>query len=151
MTAFSVETWIEAPIEKCFDLARSQSAHIKTTFWTRERIVKGPTHDLLELGDEVTFEGRHLGVRQKFTSVVDEFDRPTWFVDRMVRGAFHSFWHEHRFVPSGTRTQMVETVRFEAPGGPLGVVVERLFLSGYLQRFIQDRAEALKAMAESSP
>lgn len=150
MTTIRVETLIAAPIERCFDLARSQSAHVASTAETGERIVQGPAHDLLELGDEITFEARHFGVRQRLTAVIVEFDRPSRFVDQMTRGAFRSFWHEHRFVSCQADTQMIDTVKFESPGGALGPLVERLFLKRYLQRFIYKRAQELKTMAESS-
>ncbi len=72
---------------RCFDLARSLSVHVQTTAKTREKIVSAHKSDLLELGDEVTFEATHLGIRQQLTSRIVEFDRPNRFVDQMVYAA----------------------------------------------------------------
>lgn len=66
---------------------------------THERAVAGRTTGLIELGEEVTWEGRHFGFRQRFTSRISAFDRPLRFQDRMIRGAFKSFVHDHDFEP----------------------------------------------------
>ena len=40
-------------------------------------------------------------------------------------------------------------VCFEAPGGPLGRLVDRLLLTRYLERFLLERNRMLKQVAES--
>ncbi|MFY9620082.1 MAG: hypothetical protein WAM70_13450 [Pyrinomonadaceae bacterium] len=81
-----LETEIAAPIELCFDLARDVETHLATAAHTQERIVGGKSCGLLELGDELTFEAVHLGVRQKLSSRVVECDRPYRFIDQMISG-----------------------------------------------------------------
>jgi hypothetical protein len=44
---------------------------------------------------------------------------------------------------------MVDVIDYAAPGGPLGWLAERLFLTDYLLRFIRRRAQVLKRLAES--
>ena len=64
-----VETLIHAPRERVFDLARDVGAHNRSASFTDERCVApGRTDGLLELGDLVTFEGVHFGIRQRFTA-----------------------------------------------------------------------------------
>ena len=72
------------------------------------------------------------------------------FQDEMVRGPFASMRHVHEFVPRDGGTTIVDTFTFNSPLGPLGVIVDRLFLAGYLRRFLISRAAALKEMAEAS-
>src|SRR5262249_25376955 len=109
MPVIRLETWIDAAIETCFDLARSVDAHVSSTTRSRERAVAGGTRGLLDLGDEVTWEARHLGIRQRLTARVTRFERPRVFEDRMVRGAFRSFVHLHEFEPQRGGTLMVDT------------------------------------------
>ncbi|MEO1077168.1 MAG: cell division protein, partial [Bacteroidota bacterium] len=52
---------------------------------TGERVVERPAHALLELGDEVEFEGRHFGVVQRHRARITGFDAPVFFRDTMVR------------------------------------------------------------------
>lgn len=56
---------IKAPIDTVFDLARDVRIHAQATAWTSERVIECTTDGLLEEGDVVTFEARHLGVRQR--------------------------------------------------------------------------------------
>ena len=150
MPTIRVSTDIGAPPQRCFDLARSVDAHVESATATRERAVAGVTTGLLGAGDEVTWRARHLGVNQLFVSRITAFDPPHRFQDSMVRGAFAHFVHEHVFVVGpGGGTQMVDVVDYAAPWGPLGRLAERLFLTAYLTRFLQRRAQVLKRLAES--
>jgi ligand-binding SRPBCC domain-containing protein len=146
-----IETAIAASPERCFDLARDVGAHIRSTAGTQEQAIAGVTVGLLGPGDEVTWEARHLGVRQRLTVRITGFDRPRMFQDDMVQGAFASMRHVHEFHPREGGTTMVDTFTFASPLGPIGVVVDRLFLASYLRRFLLSRAAALRRMAESAP
>src|SRR5438309_11612880 len=97
MVRLKVETLIQASPETCFDLARDMSVHAQTMAHTGERIVSSPNGRLLALGDEVTFEAIHFGIRQRLTAKIVKFERPAAFTDRMIKGAFRSLEHEHRF------------------------------------------------------
>ena len=79
---------IDAPIERCFDLARSVDVHLQSTASTDERAVAGVTTGLMGLGDTVTWEARHLGVRQRLTTRITAYEPPLHFRDSQVRGAF---------------------------------------------------------------
>jgi ligand-binding SRPBCC domain-containing protein len=140
---------IEATIERCFDLSRSVEAHLHSTAQSGERVVGGVTAGLLSLGDEVTWEARHLGIRQRLTSRITQFDRPHHFRDSMVRGAFARFDHDHFFEATATGTLARDVFDFAAPLGALGWAAERLFLTGYMRRFLEERNHDLKRLAES--
>ena len=60
-------TSIAAPPERVFDLARNIDVHQESTKGTQERAVAGVTHGLIAMGDEVTWEARHFGIKQKLT------------------------------------------------------------------------------------
>ena len=145
-----VVTRIEAAPGVCFDLARDVEVHAETLAETGERVTLRPAHRLLRLGDEVEFEGRHLGVRQRLRARITAFDRPRHFRDEMVRGAFRSFVHDHAFAPEAGGTCMTDRVRFEAPGGLLGRLVERAVLRPYLTQLIAARGRALRRLAETT-
>jgi len=150
MPTIRIATSIDAPAERCFDLARDVGAHVRSTAGTGERAVGGVTIGLLELGDEVTWEARHLGIRQRLTARISRFERPVLFEDVMVRGAFASLRHVHEFLPRDGGTTMIDTFTFTSPLGPVGAIVDRLFLAGYMRRLLVSRANELKRMAESS-
>jgi ligand-binding SRPBCC domain-containing protein len=148
MYSVRITTVISAPPAVCFDLARSVEAHLASTADTGEQAVGGKTSGLLELGDEVTWQARHLGVMQRLSSRITQFQPPTFFQDRMTKGPFRSFQYDHHFEPHEGGTLMTDVLSFAAPLGPLGWLAERLLLASHLRRFLVGRAAALKQMAE---
>ena len=149
MAVIRVDIEIAGSPTLCFDLARSVDVHIQSARGSRERAVAGVTSGLLNLGDQVTWRGRHFGRAQELTSRITAFDRPRHFRDEMVRGAFQRLSHDHYFdaIPHGTR--MRDVFDFTAPFGMLGRLAERVVLTRYLRRFLEERAQVLKHLAES--
>lgn len=142
-------THVCAPIERCFDLSRSIEAHVDSAAGTGERAVAGVTSGLLGPGDEVTWRARHLGVWQTLTSRITAFDPPRYFRDSMVRGAFSYFDHDHHFAPEPGGCVVTDVFDYAAPLGLLGSFVERLVLDRYMERFLRERNELLRTLAES--
>lgn len=150
MPTIRIETWIAAPAEVCFDLARSVEAHLGSTSKTGERAVAGVTSGLLGLGDTVTWQARHLGFEQRLTSKMTRVERPRIFEDQMVSGAFASFTHLHEFEDVRGGTLMIDTFVYRSPLGPLGRIADFIFLEQYMRRLLTERAEYLKRAAEES-
>ena len=149
MPVIEATTIIQAPRARVFDLARSIDAHVDSTTGTGERAIAGVTTGLIGLNEEVTWEARHLGVRQKLTSCITTFDRPNQFTDCMVRGAFKRMQHLHEFFDHEQGTLMKDRLEFEAPFGIFGAAFAKLYLTDYLRRFLLERNAILKRTAES--
>ena len=148
MVKIRLVTTIHAPRERVFDLARNIDAHMESTGKTKERAVDGVTTGLIGLGETVTWEARHFGIRQRLKVQITEFEYPAMFKDEMVFGAFKSMKHTHRFeeIPNGT--EMVDEFEFKSPMGILGRVAECVFLRRYMEFFLIQRNAVLKEMAE---
>ncbi len=74
MPLIELETRIEAPVERVFDLARSIDAHILSVRHTGENAVAGRTSGLIELDESVTWEAMHFGIKQRLTvKTVEDF------------------------------------------------------------------------------
>lgn len=113
-----------------------------------EKILAGPPSGFLELGDQVTFEAKHFGIRQRLTAKIVEYEWPNLFTDQMVSGAFKSLRHEHRFRIDGESTMMTDVLEFEAPFGFVGRGAEAI-LGPYMRRLLVGRGVELKRLAES--
>jgi ligand-binding SRPBCC domain-containing protein len=144
-----LETFVRAPAARCFDLARSTNAHVASQGDSGERVIAAP-RELLELGDAVTWEARHLGIRQRLTARIIQMHPPTEFSDDQIEGAFHSFRHVHRFnaVPGGTL--VVDDFTYRVPLGWIGLVVDVLLVRGYMRALLRRRAMFLRRLAEST-
>jgi ligand-binding SRPBCC domain-containing protein len=148
MTTITIVTTIRATPERCFDASRDLDLHLASMADTGERAVAGRTSGLIELGEQVTWEARHFGIRQHFTSAITAYDRPRHFQDSMVRGAFTSFVHDHYFEPCEEGTRMTDVLVFRSPLGVLGAIVDRLVMAAYLTRLLTKRNEVVKAALE---
>lgn len=149
MPRITLETRINVPVAACFDLARDIDAHAETTRFTGERAVAGVMHDKMGAGGTVTFEARHLGVRQRLSSRMTLFDPPYAFADEMTQGAFRSLTHVHEFRAVTGGTVMRDTLTWVSPLGMLGHVADRLFLVRYMRHFLARRNRNLKEIAEA--
>ena len=149
MPIIELATHINAPIQQCFDLARSIDVHVTSTRQTGETAIAGRTSGLIELGESVTWRARHLGKWQTLTSKITEFEYPNFFTDEMVEGAFKSFRHEHYFFPIKDQTLMKDIFMFESPYGFWGHVANAVFLKRYMTRLLEKRNNVIKEIAES--
>jgi len=147
-----LETRIRAPIDVVFDLARDPVAHAEQAAFTGERVVgPGKTSGLLEAGDLLTFEGRHLGIRQRLTVKITAMDAPRSFVDEGVRGVFRRLRHVHEFRVDGDLTVMRDVIDWTSPFGILGRIADALFVTRHMRWFVTEKQQALKRMAERLP
>lgn len=151
MTTIKLETRIAAPAMRVFLLSLSVDLHKASTKQTNEEAVAGITSGTMGAGDVVTFRARHFGLRLTHTSEISQYQAPDYFVDRMTKGAFHSFEHLHEFSASPeNETLMRDKLIFSSPFGPLGAVVDRLVLKAYLTHFLEERNRLIKTVAESA-
>jgi ligand-binding SRPBCC domain-containing protein len=150
MPIIKIEFFIVAPIERVFDLARCIDLHEATMTKQGEKAVSGITKGLINLGETVTWEATHFGVKQKLTSKITEYKRPSHFRDSMVEGAFKRFDHDHFFEQNGAQTLMKDVFDYDSPLGVLGNVANVLFLESYMRKILTERNRLIKEIAEGN-
>jgi ligand-binding SRPBCC domain-containing protein len=143
-----VETFIKAPIERCFDMARDIDIHCHTVKHTKEKAIAGVTSGKIKLGDTVTFEAVHFGIRQRLTSKIIECESPYIFVDKMQSGAFKQMKHVHKFKEKENGTLMTDILDFSSPFGIVGKAFDWFILKKYMRNFLFIRNAALKRIIE---
>jgi ligand-binding SRPBCC domain-containing protein len=149
MPTLEIITFISADKKTCFDLSRNIDFHQQSLEHSKEKAIAGKTSGLIELGESVTWEATHFGVKQRLTSKITELDSPNYFVDEMVSGAFKSFKHEHLFSYDNNQTLMIDKFHFQSPFGILGRLANSLFLSRYMKNLLITRNGFLKTKAEA--
>jgi ligand-binding SRPBCC domain-containing protein len=149
MPTIRLETYIHAPPERCFDLSLSVDLHAGSQAHAHEHPIAGVMAGEMHLGDTVTWEAVHFGIKQRLTSQITEYERPARFTDEMVAGIFQELHHTHIFVPQASGTLMIDVFSFRAPLGVLGRLVETLFLTSYMTGLLRSRNRYLKQVAES--
>jgi ligand-binding SRPBCC domain-containing protein len=146
-------TLINAPIERCFDLARSVEVHLAGNVHCGETAVAaaGVTSGLVGRGQWVTWRAKHFGIRHTLTSEITAVEPPLYFQDTMTHGPFRYMRHDHYFrALSAAVTEMKDVFHFAAPLPLLGRLAEITFLGEYMRSLLCERNVALKQIAESS-
>jgi ligand-binding SRPBCC domain-containing protein len=149
MPTIHLTTFVAAPIERVFDLARSIDLHKKSLSHTREEAVSGVTTGLINLNDTVTWKARHLGKTRFFKSRITALNKPASFTDEMAEGDFKTLSHEHHFKQVENGTIMIDIMDFEAPYGGLGRIFSRLYLLGYMRKMLEQRNKVIREYAET--
>lgn len=149
MPVIKLKIIINAPIERVFDLARCIDLHEKTMSAHNEKAIDGVTKGLINLNETVTWEATHFGVRQKLTSKITEYDRPNHFQDKMLKGVFKGFTHDHFFEEIEDATVMRDIFVYESPLWIFGKIADALFLEKYMTKMLEERNNLIKKIAES--
>ncbi|HEV2709972.1 MAG TPA: SRPBCC family protein [Edaphobacter sp.] len=147
METIRVTTWMDAPMQRCFELATSIDLHLASAAQTHETAIGGVTSGLIGEGETVVWRGRHFGRWLTHTSKVDGWRPYTYFREVMTEGWFRRFEHEHHFAVMDDGTRMRDEIRFSASGmmGKLMEKIARRHLIGMLRR----RNALIKRAAES--
>jgi ligand-binding SRPBCC domain-containing protein len=149
MPVINLEILVNAPIDRVFDLARSIDLHRETMSKHDEKAIAGVTSGLINLGETVTWQATHFGVRQTLTSEITVCDRPHHFQDVMVQGAFAGFTHDHFLAETPNGTLMRDVFAYESPLWILGYLADFLFLEKYMTELLRERNEMIRRAAES--
>jgi len=150
MPSIHLTTFVNAPVERVFDLSRSVTLHKKSLEHTGEQAVAGTTSGLIGLNETVTWKAKHIGKMRTMKIKVSSMTSPHSFTDEMAEGDFTSMKHEHHFKQVENGTIMIDLFYFETPYGFIGKVFNRLYLTRYLRRLLEQRNSMIKDYAESS-
>jgi ligand-binding SRPBCC domain-containing protein len=148
MPTIHLTTFIAAPADRVFDLARNVDLHKKSMAHTGEEAVAGTVTGLIKDGETVTWKAKHLGKSRVLRIKITGMKPPHSFTDEMVSGDFKSMKHEHHFKPVANGTFMIDLFSFESPYGGLGKLVNQVYLTRYMRRLLEQRNEIIKEYAE---
>lgn len=148
MSEFVLERVIAAPRETVFSLALDPGLHLRSMARYGETMVEAPAGGVFTEGSTVTWRARHFGIPFRLRTIVYDVDPPRGFRDRQLSGPFGAFRHEHVFEEHSRGTLLRDTIVFRSPLGPIGRLVDRLFMREYMRRLIEERNEHLASEAE---
>ena len=149
MPTIHLTTFIAGPVERVFDLSRNISLHKIAMQQTGELAISGITSGLINKDDTVTWKAKHFFKTRFFTSRVIEMKPFEKFTDKMIRGDFVSFQHEHFFKPADNGSIVIDIISYEPPFGILGKMMSRLYLTPYIEKLVVNRNKVIRQYAES--
>lgn len=149
MPTIHLTTFIAAPAGRVFDLSRNVELHQQSMTKHQEEAIAGVRTGLVEKEDTVTWKARHLFKTRFLRCRITEMIRPQLFVDEQTQGDFSMMRHEHHFKPCDNGTIMIDLFHFESPYGILGRWFNRLYLTAYMKKMLEQRNQMIKEFAES--
>lgn len=149
MARFVVERVIAAPPDRVYAASLDHELHVRSMARFGETMMEAPAGGIFVEGSTVTWRARHFGIPFRLRSVVFGLDPPRRFCDRQIAGPFASFVHQHEFDAHPDGTLMRDTVALRSPFGPLGLVVDLLFMRKYMRRLIDERNDVVAVAAEA--
>lgn len=142
-----LNTFIPAPANVCFDLARSVDVHVNSMAENNERVVSGKLNGLLQHEDIIEWNAKHFGIGWRMRVKISAMTPGKWFIDEMVQGPFAMMKHKHEFISLGNTTLMRDVFIFRAPLGWLGRLVDTYILTPYLTSLLKKRNEFIRTLA----
>ncbi len=148
MTSIHLITKIQAPIQTVFDTARNIDFHQNSLYKTHEKAIDGRTSGLIELGETVTFKGKHFGFYFTHKAKIIKMEKPYYFIDKMIQGRFKSYKHWHFFEEKNNFIRMIDYIEYETSFGIIGNLFDVFFLKKYLIKLISSRNQIIKNLLE---
>ncbi|MDQ2833881.1 MAG: SRPBCC family protein [Acidobacteriota bacterium] len=149
MNIIRLTTWINAPVERCFQLSLNIDLHVASAQSTREKAVAGVTSGFIREGETVTFQGWHFGLPRRHTSLFGIVRPSSHIRNVMEEGSFQHFEHDLYFAAMDDGTRIRDEIRFSLPHGALGRLARRLYVRKHLVTILAERNAYLKQVAES--
>lgn len=150
MPTIHITTFIAAPAERVFDLSRSIDLHKQSMSKHKEEAVAGVRFGLIEKDETVTWKARHFFKNRILKTRITEMKKPEMFTDEQAEGDFKLLKHEHHFKPCDNGTIMIDIINFESPYGAVGKGFNKVYLTKYLKKLIEQRNAVIKKFAEGS-
>lgn len=150
MPLIHLTTFIQAPIERVFDLCRNIDLHKESMKQHKEEAVAGTRFGLIGNDETVTWKAKHLLKTRIMRIRITEMQKPLRFVDEQADGSFRAMKHEHHFKSCDNGTIMIDLFHFESPYGALGKVFNVFYLNHYVKKLLQHRNTLIKEYAEGN-
>jgi hypothetical protein len=149
MNKLEFNTYIKAPVSRCFDLARSIDFHKISVKQIKEESIAGCTTGLIGPGQHVLLHSRMLGITVFTELKITKFTPPYFFSYEMVSRLFSRIIHDYYFYEIDQETVMVNQYYFETRFGLFGKLLDLLVFKNYIEKLIQNRNALLAHYAET--
>ena len=91
------------------------------------------------------------GSRFGWRTEIVAWNPPRGFVDVQRRGPFLLWEHAHRLTPTDGGTEIYDHVRYRLFFGPLGALVRRLLVGGWVEGIFDYRAREVPSLLTQAP
>lgn len=149
MNKIEFNTHIKAPIQHCFDLARSMDFHKLSLGPIKEESIAGCMTGLIGHNQHALLKSELWGLQFCTEIKIVKFNAPFFFSYEVSDSRFLSIIHDYYFYDIREETVMINHFYYQTKWGLLGELFCFLFLEKFLSKTIIKRNEMLREYAES--
>jgi len=144
---FVTEVTLAAPIGEVFPFfADAMNLQRITPPWLDFRVVT-PHPIEMKAGALIDYRLKVRGLPIRWRTRIEAWEPGVRFVDTQIRGPYRKWWHEHTFEAVGPdATRMRDRVVYAVRGGPVGDVVERIWVRKDVRTIFAYREQEMVAM-----
>lgn len=136
---------VPVPLEQAFAFfSDAHNLERITPPWLRFRIVETPPG--LGRGARLRYRLRLFGIPIRWRTEIVDWRPPRGFTDLQRRGPFLLWEHTHRLTPVASGTEIYDHVRYRLFFGPLGGLVRRLLVRGWVEGIFDYRARVVREL-----
>jgi ligand-binding SRPBCC domain-containing protein len=141
---------VPIPIDEAFAFfADARNLERITPPWLRFQIVEAPVE--LHAGARLRYRLTLFGIPIRWRTEIVEWSPPRGFVDVQRRGPVLVWEHTHRLTAVAGGTEIYDHVRYRLFFGPLGWLVRRLLVRGWVESIFDYRAEQVPGLLRRAP
>lgn len=140
------EQWTPRPINEIFAFfSDARNLAEITPPWLSFRILT-PAPVPIQQGTELRYRLAVHGLPVRWLTRISRWRPPYSFTDIQISGPYSLWHHTHTFEPRDGGTLMRDTVRYRLPFGPLGRIVNKLFVSRDVRRIFDYRERRIREL-----
>ncbi len=137
------EQFVKIPRDKIFDFFARPENLAKITPKKLGFEILTPPPISMRPGTLIDYTIKVAGIRQRWTTLITEYEPPVRFIDVQLRGPYAFWHHEHTFEKRDDGTLIKDKVIYSLPFGILGSVAHALFVKGQLNRIFNYRSKII--------
>lgn len=122
MAEYEHQQRLPCRVESLFDFLARPANQVRLS-QPESRLTFHDPPEVIAAGDELEFEVRAYGATQSVVHEIITVERPRLIVERMLHGPLEELEHEHLFEPDTGGTLLIDRIRFQPPGGMIGLLL----------------------------
>ncbi len=149
MPKIHITTFINAPIDRVFNLSRCLALSKMALKGGNEQLLSSSAANMVAAGETITLRAKHMGKTREITARVTDFTLPDGYTEEQIKGNLKSFRHEYHFKKVDNGTIMIDLVEFEGPRDLAGSLAGKFFLKSYFEKNVKKKNDLIRQYAES--
>lgn len=143
MNTLRFEQLIPRSVSEIFPFfSEAKNLELLTPPWLSFHVLKTTTPEI-QVGTLIDYKLKIRGFPMYWQTRIEEWVPMQKFVDTQLRGPYKLWHHTHEFIPQGSGTLMIDTIRYQVPLGQLGQILAGWYVKNDIQKIFNYRQQVI--------